>query len=95
MIIIFSVSKHGLDLVKWWKHIFENRYMEANMARIEFRDNFNRLVGWRQRQGDRDCGYDNLGRFRGCYERICDQTKDANGMLYSRGDTLVALIMRR
>ncbi len=65
------------------------------MARQEYRDSRNILVGWRQKQGDRDCGYDNLGRLKGSYEPRCDLTKDACGMMVSRGDTLLALILAR
>ena len=65
------------------------------MARQEYRDNLNRLVGWRQKQGDHDAGYYNLGRIKGFYEARTDVTKNAVGMMVSRGDTLVALILSR
>jgi len=65
------------------------------MARQEFRDSLNRLVGWRQKQGTHDVGYDNLGRIKGFYEPGIDVTKDALGRLASRGDTLIALILVR
>ena len=65
------------------------------MARQEYRDNLNRLVGWRQKQGDHDAGYDNLGRIKGFYESRTDVTKTPTGSLFSRGDTLVALILAR
>ena len=65
------------------------------MARQEFRDSMNRLIGWRQKQGSHDVGYDNLGRIRGYYEPINNMTKDRNGMLVSRCDTLGALILAR
>ncbi len=69
--------------------------MGDNMARQEFRNQFNILVGYRQRQGDHDVGYTNLGQPVGSYEFRCDQTKDKFGRVVSRGDTLVALIMAR
>ena len=65
------------------------------MARQEYRDSRNILVGWRQKQGDHDVAYDNLGRIKGYYEPRFDQTKDIFGRVVSRGDTLVALIFQR
>ena len=65
------------------------------MARQEFRNHLNILVGWRQKQGDHDVGYDNLGRPKGYYEPRFDVTKNVKGMIVSRGDTLVALILAR
>ena len=65
------------------------------MARQEFRNHLNILVCWRQKQGDHDVGYDNLGRPKGYYEPSFDVTKNFNGMIVSRGDTLVALILAR
>ncbi len=63
------------------------------MARLEFRDSRNRLVGWRQQQGDHDVGYDGLGRIKGSYEPRTGVTKDTVGRIVSRSDTLVALIL--
>jgi hypothetical protein len=65
------------------------------MARDEIRDGGNRLVGWRQQQGDRIVGYDGLGRIKGSYEPRLNMTKDHLGRLVSRSDTLIALIMAR
>ena len=65
------------------------------MARQEFRNQFNVLVGWRQKQGDHDVGYNNLGQPKGYYEPRFDVTKNVNGIIVSRGDTLVALILSR
>ena len=65
------------------------------MARQEFRNQFNKLMGWRQKQGDHDVGYDYLGRIKGYYEPRCDVTKDVFGQVVSRGDTLSSLIFTR
>ena len=69
--------------------------MEEKMARQEFRNQFNKLMGWRQKQGDHDVGYDYLGRIKGYYEPRCDVTKDVFGQVVSRGDTLSSLIFTR
>jgi len=65
------------------------------MARQEFRDSMNRSIGWRQKQGPHDVGYDNLGRIWGYYEPINNITKHRNRMLVSRCNTLGALILAR
>ncbi len=65
------------------------------MARIELRDNLNRLIGWRESSGDRIVAKDNLGRLKGWYEPRFDQTKDACGRMIGRGDMLAALIVAR
>ena len=63
------------------------------MARQEYRNNLNILIGWRQKQGDHDVGYNHLGQPRGFYEPKFNVTKDLRGVIVSRGDTLAALIV--
>ena len=63
------------------------------MSRQEFRNQYNKLIGWRQKQGDHDVGYDYLGRIKGYYEPRHDLTKDVVGRIVSRGDTLISFIL--
>ena len=63
------------------------------MARQEYRNNLNILIGWRQKLGDHDVGYNHLGQPRGFYEPKFNVTKDLRGVIVSRGDTLAALIV--
>ena len=63
------------------------------MARQEYRNNLNILIGWRQKQGDHDVGYNHLGQPRGFYEPKFNGTKDLRGVIVSRGDNLAALIV--
>ena len=65
------------------------------MARQEFRNHLNILIGWRQKQGDHDVIYNNLGQPKGYYEPRYDVTKNLNGTIVARGDTLVSLLYTR
>jgi hypothetical protein len=65
----------------------------VKVARQDIRNAHNIVIGWRQKQGDNDVGYDRHGRPVGSYEPRFDQTKNRNGLVVSRGDTLVALIL--
>ena len=86
---------YSLDLLPGGYRLKVVEHLEVIMARQEFRNHLNILVGWRQKQGDHDVGYDNLGRPKGYYEPRFDVTKNVSGMIVSRGDTLVALILAR
>ena len=95
-LLIMSTDYHSsLDLIPGGYRFKAVEHLEVIMARQEFRNHLNILVGWRQKQGDHDVGYDNLGRPKGYYEPRFDVTKNINGMIVSRGDTLVTLILAR
>ena len=69
--------------------------MEAIMARQEFRNHLNILIGWRQKQGDHDVLYNNLGQPLGYFEPRFGVTKNISGIIVARGDTLVSLLYTR
>jgi hypothetical protein len=66
---------------------------EADMNRVELRDRANRLLGWREAHGDRVEGRDRTGRLRGWYDQRHNETRDAAGQLFGRGDLIDALIV--
>ena len=68
--------------------------VESMMAvRQEVRDRSNRLLGWRQENGNRIEGRDAGGMLRGWYDPRQNETRDACGRLVGKGDILAALIV--